>query len=738
MRINQLSIKGFGKWRDADFRFAPGLNLFFAPNEAGKSTLLQAVFASLYGLKRDYVRSARYLPEYDKYLPWHSGSYELAVLYEVGGKRYRLHRRLEKEREQGQVFLDPDWTEVTHLYQEDRRKERNFLELHLGLSRSLFTDVTWVRRSPLEASEYLLPSLFGSSETDPAANRMLAALDKELALIGKKERAENTQLGKAGALVAQRERELAEAEAAWAAVQKLTQQIALWEHSKKDIERKRDRLKQRLIALQREEQAWQKRWQESYREPDEEGWQQWEKTARTEEERMLHREVQSIWAALEHPGETEQDKRIAEFPDPADLEKLESAYRRGAELRKARDDYREHADRLAEAALRTAPRRSGRGGKRHGNVRLWWAGCFASLIAAAVFLFAGYAPMGWVAAGVSAACATAAVVLNRGRTRQSENQLAGSQHEWRAWQDKAARCDEELHQLLQEWNASDWDAFLIMREERKSLAEGREASLAAREWRRQEERTSLIKRWGEALRSLLEQEQFLREQERTELEREAKQLDQELLDIRERIARAAGELGKQDEVSLAKVRGDYEEAIEALRQLQLNREALTLARDTLQQALHEWNKELSPAVNRVASDVMAKMTGGKYEDVRLDPQEQFGVKVWDKPHQRIVEHDFCSSGTQDQLYFAQRVALHRHVSQQTEPLPLFLDDHFVHYDPERLERALHTVMELAEDYQIFLFTCTDRESRLLQPFLHGSGRHRLHALTEVDSGEPQL
>lgn len=739
MKIHELSIKGFGKWRGADFRFAPGLNVFAAPNEAGKSTLLQAIFASLYGLKRDYVRSARYLPEYDKYFPWHSGSYELSVLYEVDGRRYRLHRRLEKEREQAQVFLDPDWTEVTHLYQEDRRKERNFLELHLGLTRSLFTDLTWIRRSPLEASEYLLPSLFGTSEADPAVNRMLAALDKELTLIGKKERAENTLLGKAGALVAQREQELAEAEAGWAAVQTLTQQIAHWEKAKQEMERTRERMRQRLLVLQKEEQAWQRRWQDSYREPDEEGWPQWEATARTEEERALHRQVQSVLAAQGDWGEAEQDKGNADVPESDALEKLEAAYRQALELRKKRDEYKEQADRLAEAALRTAPSRVGRGKeKRTGKVRLWWTSCLASLVVAALFLLAGNAPVGWIAAGISAACALAAAAANRGQTRQRENRSAGNEHEWQAWQDKAARCDQELQQLLQKWNAADWDAFLIMREERKNRVQDRQASLAAQEWKRQEERARLIKEWGEALRALLEQEKAVREQERTTLEREAKELDRELLAIRERIARASGELGQQDEVSLAKVRGDYEEAVEGLRQLQLNREALTLARDTLQQTLHEWNKELSPAVNRIASDIMAQMTGGKYEDVRLDPQEKFGIKVWDKPHQRIVEHDCCSSGTQDQLYFAQRLALHRHVSQQTEPLPLFLDDHFVHYDPERLERALHTVMRLAEEYQIFLFTCTDRESKLLQPLLQGSDRHCLHSLRETASSETQI
>ncbi|XOS91917.1 ATP-binding protein [Brevibacillus laterosporus] len=57
MIIEDLHIKGFGKWQERTFTFAPGLNLFYAPNEAGKTTLLQALVASLYGMKKILSKS---------------------------------------------------------------------------------------------------------------------------------------------------------------------------------------------------------------------------------------------------------------------------------------------------------------------------------------------------------------------------------------------------------------------------------------------------------------------------------------------------------------------------------------------------------------------------------------------------------------------------------------------------------------------------------------------------------
>ncbi|MDO5310005.1 MAG: AAA family ATPase [Planctomycetia bacterium] len=50
MRITSLKIERFGVWEDLNFpKVSRGLNVFFGPNEAGKTTLMQFIRASLYG-----------------------------------------------------------------------------------------------------------------------------------------------------------------------------------------------------------------------------------------------------------------------------------------------------------------------------------------------------------------------------------------------------------------------------------------------------------------------------------------------------------------------------------------------------------------------------------------------------------------------------------------------------------------------------------------------------------------
>ena len=73
MRFNSIKMVGFKKFLDATIEFGPGLTIFHGPNEAGKSTLHEAVVTALYGLSRkadanllktkDDARSWQDLPE---------------------------------------------------------------------------------------------------------------------------------------------------------------------------------------------------------------------------------------------------------------------------------------------------------------------------------------------------------------------------------------------------------------------------------------------------------------------------------------------------------------------------------------------------------------------------------------------------------------------------------------------------------------------------------------------------
>lgn len=730
MKIEELVLRGFGKWQDATFRFAPGINLFYAPNESGKSTILQGIFAALYGMKRDYVKSARYLPEYEKYRPWQSGSYETIISYKLAGKTYRLHRQLTKEREEARLFLDPEWTEMTDLYLEDRRKERNFIEKHTGLTRSLFTDLTWIRREPLQAAEHLIPTFTTAEEANPAVQQILAELDREVALIGKKERAENTLLGKAATKVAQKEQEKENAKAAWRTISQLTLQIAEATEECQQLEQRRSRLQQRLERSTGQAKALQERWQRSHAPASQQDWAWWEQTARSEAELAIHEEARRGFTQVNMPTDAVQqgDERL--IP-------LQHDYEKGTQWLKQREALHIRLATLAVSALSTSPRstasrssRQGNQAKRKRGAVLMWGGAGILSVLGGIGFVSGHPVLGGISVTAALLLSGFGVFLLRvkestGGAKQAADHDAVQESQ--RVQEEIASLDAELATLVQRWGASNWDTFLERREELLKSTRKQQSEQLLSEMAKTKQEADLTASWGEALRTLLDQEKNALETEQGKLRIEMVEIEERLQELREQIARGNGEMAVHESLSLSRATNELEEAQAALRQLQNKRDALQLAREMLQESVGEWRRDSTPAVNQQASEIIEHITGGAYRDVRLDPRDGFAVRLLEPTKQMVLEQDQCSTGTIDQLYLAQRLALVHH-AKQSEPLPLFFDDHFVHYDEERLRRTLEYVAMLAQEQQVFLFTCHERELRMLEPLLRQGNRHAVHRI----------
>jgi len=84
MILRSIDLEAFGRFSRRCFEFRRGLNLVLGPNEAGKSTLMEAVPAILFGV-RDKKR----------YLPWgRGGTCRGALQFELAGGSVRVQRDL--------------------------------------------------------------------------------------------------------------------------------------------------------------------------------------------------------------------------------------------------------------------------------------------------------------------------------------------------------------------------------------------------------------------------------------------------------------------------------------------------------------------------------------------------------------------------------------------------------------------------------------------------------------------
>lgn len=101
MRIKKLLIRGFGKLQNREIDLPEGkVALIARPNESGKTALLEAVIAGLYGLPDKERASRTKVPLKTVYQPWDTDDYGLELDVDVDGSRVRLIRDFASRRYQ--------------------------------------------------------------------------------------------------------------------------------------------------------------------------------------------------------------------------------------------------------------------------------------------------------------------------------------------------------------------------------------------------------------------------------------------------------------------------------------------------------------------------------------------------------------------------------------------------------------------------------------------------------------
>ncbi len=159
------------------------------------------------------------------------------------------------------------------------------------------------------------------------------------------------------------------------------------------------------------------------------------------------------------------------------------------------------------------------------------------------------------------------------------------------------------------------------------------------------------------------------------------------------------------------------EILEQIREFQLEcqrfqqeTEAITLAKQRLQQASLKIQQDFAPALSRKVSLGLPGLTAGKYDKMLVTPE--LGLRLVDQKSGRLVEVSQLSQGAQDLLYFMARIHLGKILAKEGAP-PLLLDDVFAQIDQTRMERLLrHLGGE--EQGQTLLFTCHQREALFLK------------------------
>ncbi len=191
MIFQRSHILGFGKINDCILEFKSGLNLVFASNEGGKSTLQRFLAGLLYGQLRSDLKAQRRLdPWVDQYKPWRGAEYGGILWCRLAdGREMEIHRFFGKEETRIEIRTATG-EDITRQYEQQRNGEVLFARFHFGMPKELFESVGMIRENKVaeihgyETIRDRIANLAQSGDEELSVRQSLARLQDKMDSIG--------------------------------------------------------------------------------------------------------------------------------------------------------------------------------------------------------------------------------------------------------------------------------------------------------------------------------------------------------------------------------------------------------------------------------------------------------------------------------------------------------------------------------------------------------------------------
>lgn len=200
------------------------------------------------------------------------------------------------------------------------------------------------------------------------------------------------------------------------------------------------------------------------------------------------------------------------------------------------------------------------------------------------------------------------------------------------------------------------------------------------------------------LNSQLSAEKYLeKSRELDKLEIQQKNLKEELVASQTRVSDSNVEYSE-----IVSLDEELENSKKYLYDLIQKQKVLQLTVRTMQEAVLEVSKSANKILEKTISEKLGKITSNHYTKIRVKPD--LTIQIYSNEKNDWVDPiKELSRGTIDQIYFLVRLGFLKLIT-ENKNVPIILDDPFVTSDANRKESLREIVTEIAKQHQVILFT----------------------------------
>lgn len=688
MKIKNIKVNAYGNIENKDINLEEGINIIHGANESGKSTLLNYIISIFYGISRN--KDGKVLSDYEKYKPWNSNEFSGRISYKLeNGEKYEIFRDFNKKNPK--IYNDK-LEDISDRFETDKKDGSKFFIEQTGIDKQMYLSTVVSTQEEVRLDEknqnmliQKIANLAGTGEDNVSYKKALIKLQEKI----RDEIGTNKTSQKPINII---EKEIVE-------INNKIVETEKYRNRKYEIDAEKEQILSELKKLEQQKQILQ----------------ELQNSMKSEEETKNRLEIRE-------KNRKDNIAKINELTNQkntinAESERVQSAKNHLQDIIKG---HKENIEKLNSEIEKIANEKEETQEKEKPSISfIVITVVLAIALICSIILIKNYIVSGIL--GVAIIANIVFYVINKNKQKVNKAKLREKINQEKQY--KREKLENQKQQIIANVNTTEKELEKQEEEEKQvnselSMLKGQIILLE----KNNEKITEEIEQDNKAIKeeSNKNKQQIIEKYKDKNIndllyindyQNYISKIEETINNNRIRIKGLEIEYNtivpQLDEMVVLEEKREADK--EKLAELREKESIINIAIENLMDAYEEMKTTITPKFTKNLSESIQKISSNKYNKVTINDENGM---IIENNRGEYVEAIKLSTGTIDQLYLALRLSMIDELSK--ENLPIILDESFAYSDNNRLKNMLQYLTSDLNNHQTIIFTCTDREQKMLE------------------------
>lgn len=688
MKIKNIKVNAYGNIENKDINLEEGINIIHGANESGKSTLLNYIISIFYGISRN--KDGKALSDYEKYKPWNSNEFSGRISYKLeNGEKYEIFRDFNKKNPK--IYNDK-LEDISDRFETDKKDGSKFFIEQMGIDKQMYLSTVVSTQEEVRLDEknqnmliQKIANLAGTGEDNVSYKKALIKLQEKI----RDEIGTNKTSQKPINII---EKEIVE-------INNKIVETEKYRNRKYEIDAEKEQILSELKELEQQKQILQ----------------ELQNSMKSEEETKNRLEIRE-------KNRKDNIAKINELTNQkntinAESERVQSAKNHLQDIIKG---HKENIEKLNSEIEKIANEKEETQEKEKPSILfIVITVVLAIALICSIILIKNYIVSGIL--GVAIIANIVFYVINNNKQKVNKAKLREKINQEKQY--KREKLENQKQQIIANVNTTEKELEKQEEEEKQvnselSMLKGQIILLE----KNNEKITEEIEQDNKAIKeeSNKNKQQIIEKYKDKNIndllyindyQNYISKIEETINNNRIRIKGLEIEYNtivpQLDEMVVLEEKREADK--EKLAELREKESIINIAIENLMDAYEEMKTTITPKFTKNLSESIQKISSNKYNKVTINDENGM---IIENNRGEYVEAIKLSTGTIDQLYLALRLSMIDELSK--ENLPIILDESFAYSDNNRLKNMLQYLTSDLNNHQTIIFTCTDREQKMLE------------------------